>query len=334
VGDLISKTRDDDDGDDPRDTPPPIIYGEEIDKSSCPQRDGNHKKCVALLIDIAKNDNWRPGSLSDSKEFLEEMECDLDYVAPNFRAIPPKSYMVEKEIWSWSKMRFVKTKYWVNTSDQREAALVFNRRQMAQVFDAIDRHRAKLRAGAIMGIEMVYAHGSKGPQCGRLGPSIDWWSNSFPRKEFHQGNYDAAKGNVCIWHVVDFSCHSYRSARAVDELNNNGTTECSSQLSYGRPFHAGYEMDVAHASAQQGIGELSSNYGIAYLEDDINDVWEDEIDRRDDAGYDSTNAFTKMLPDLDTVANSAIIKTSVYVDLGYAMCVPPHRRSGPYWQGR
>ena len=328
---------DDDDGDDPRDTPPPVIYGEEIDDEKiCPQRDGKHKECIALLIDIMKHDNWRFGSINDSKEYLEEMECDIDYVAPTFRSVPPISYLVEKSIWDPDDLEFKTVIEKVDTSAQQKEARGYNQSQMKPVDEAIERHREKLRAGAILAIEMIYAHGSqpvKNAPCGKIGPVNDFWFLGKSRKEFHEQNYKAGKGKVCIWYVMDHSCKSYLSVRAVDELNNLGSTECSGEREFNPEFHAGYETDIVHACATDGTDSNKdcTNFEMTYLEDDINDVFEDEIARRDDADYGPGSAFKEMIPELGPANTNLITDTSTYIDNGYEMCVEPnHTRTGSY----
>ena len=187
-----------------------------------------------------------------------------------------------------------------------------------------------------MAVQMVYAHGSKdtsGENCGWLGPSIDFYTNGISRKYFHDANYRSAKDNVCIWHTVDASCYSWQTPRAVDELNNHGRTDCHMDTQNVRDLHAGYEMDIAQACAKQGWWEACTNYGIAYFEDDINDVWEDEVDRKEEAGYGPETAFTEMLPELRKAVQTNVLSFSTYADKGYEECVPPqHTRVGPYWK--
>ena len=190
-------------------------------KEDCPQRG---KGCVALLIDFRRHaPETEHGALTSVRRALSSINCDVDYVAPEFTSILDAA-----------KPEEIKKK---------------NDQQMIDIRRTISNHRKKLEEGKELAIEMVVGHGGGwNVGEGNFGDfgvhdggtttyGLTERGDSDTKAEagrgravlsrglFHAGNYKAAFKHVCRWFVWDATCSSGLTPRAVDTLNNTGKAE-------------------------------------------------------------------------------------------------------------
>jgi len=233
--------------------PPPAKTTETGD---CPQRG---KGCAALVVDYGR---WVKGEtdLAKTKLRLEQACGEVIYVAPEFKPVPQK-VMREVEYVDANGNKKTKETYTypaeypdeAHYAAAKKAARDHNEQQVKEIKDAQDAHHKRLREGAELAIEIINGHGdSEGDatnRCGTVGPSEGEKNFSIVRADFHAANYKAAKGNVCDWVVIDFSCYAGFTPDAVDHLNNAGKPLCKKPSGDDRSLHAGYEADIAMASS-------------------------------------------------------------------------------------
>jgi hypothetical protein len=221
---------------DPRDEPTPVPYGEEIDDGVCPQRGLG---CEALVVDFsyhveAEND------LRKTRDALVAAGCNVEYVTPILFPIPG-ARQIKKSTGTVT----------IQPDDHDVTHLsAHNQRELQAANEAIAGHRARVREGRDLALQIVNAHGSDNSFGG-----CGVWGVGFPsgfyldRTEFHQGNLDAARRNVCASTVEDLSCYAGLSTLAVDAYHNLGVAGCGLPRLNTQPLHAGYEHDVVLASS-------------------------------------------------------------------------------------
>ncbi len=296
--------------------------------SDCPQRD---KPCAALILDFSKAVWYEPDFQAISRK-LRQLQCDVDYVTPDFKVVP-EAYLIGVTVLG----KEIGKKVYPD-KDEVKAARDHNRSEWAKVWKAIGEHRAKLRGGLELGIEMFRGHGScsdvesnkcayeddRFHACGILATHHDS-GDYIDRCDFHQNNYKAANKNVCDWVVVDFSCYAGLTAKAIDELENRATATCSMSSTIDCPLHAGWEADMAltdsTADARSTNGDASDN--ASYIES----VLSEEVSTwvRENFWWGSINyqrLAGKLLKNADQCKGG-------YSDHGYAKDNPPaHTRTG------
>jgi outer membrane biosynthesis protein TonB len=227
--------------------PPPTQPTAEKD---CPQRG---KGCAALIIDFSSRFNEKD-DLKAMRNALEEIDCDVQYVDPEFRNANASVH-----------------------SEQRAAAREWNDKQMKWIREEINKHRKKLEEGRELAIEMITAHGGgwefdddPSSTFGVFGPHQLFRNNfnitergdsdkkqklgegraGLTRGLFHAGNYTAAKKHVCAWFVFDHSCYSGLTPRAIDTLNNTGHAAYTEKPKDDCDFHAAYEEDLGVSTSK------------------------------------------------------------------------------------
>jgi hypothetical protein len=290
-------------------TATPVVVGPPPEANECPQR---RKGCAALILDFLRNE--KPGhatgkayyfpDLDEIGNELHEMGCDVDEVAPTFVDVPAEK------------------KDDPENDEKIAAAHSHNDQQWLNVYDAMGLHRARLRAGKEIAIEMVASHGGESRQ---YSPCGNWASSatgalSLSRQHFHESNYADARHNVCDWFVADLSCFSGLTSRAIDELENFGTATCAKAPKIDCPLHAGWEADTSMGTS---IDATRVCYGSDVQREarKLRSAIDAQIHLNSPAiGYAS---LAKALKAIGTSANS------YYTDRGYAKDVPPeHQRKG------
>jgi hypothetical protein len=211
----------------------------EAAEEDCPQRG---RGCVALIVDFIKRSD-RKSHLDEVRNRLEQVNCEVDYVAPEFKEL--------------------------DESDKaaRAAAITHNNKEMAKVRSAVAAHRERLKEGVELAIEMINAHGDEANNedvgtFGIVGPHYAFRYGiedpslktgialaGLSRGLFHGGNYDALLRHACAWFVFDASCYSGLTARAVDTLENTGKAEYTLKPIDDCKPYAAYEQDVAVTTA-------------------------------------------------------------------------------------
>ena len=203
----------------PIDQPPSTqrIYGHDKGED-CPQRGMG---CTALIIDYFEAQEGfvdrrlgPPGVKPLANFFGTDLGCDVEYVTPVYKAIP-QPYRVKLENGTTTVQPY---------EDELKEVKEYNKEQYNRVTAAISRHRARIRSGTELAVEILNGHGSESPPaCGAVGHDE---GRSINRAEFHAGNYQAIYDNgnhhACGWFVADFSCYSGLTPEVVDELNNKG----------------------------------------------------------------------------------------------------------------
>jgi len=216
------------------DNPPPVgttPNGETAQKAEdCPQRG---KGCAALIVDFATFGGdqrliMRTTGFGILAAYLEAANCKVDYA---------------------------QFKYPQDGDAQAEKKLVA---EWKNVDDKIEQHRARVKKGVELAIEVLASHGDEQGagdlSCGQVGP----FGKGLSRAKFHKENYEAVNKNACGWLVADFSCSSGYTPYIVDELNNAGPHGdmgefCrSNKASPVCANHAAYDFDVALGTAQLG----------------------------------------------------------------------------------
>jgi len=241
---TLSTVVNDEDGDSPRDTPPPTIYGEEDGGDECPVKDDG---CEALLIDF-----FRHGAFYDKNMHTQTLiESKLKGLGCNVIAVYP-SYLRSPIFGSLFTGGGAQNKY-INRTNQTT---------LANINKAIDRHAKRLAAGKALGIQIVLGHGDNMG----WGVSFDapagpvWGTNpTVSRKSLHQKVYDAEfstdEFRVCGNIAMDFSCQSGYTAINIQSVNNTGSVSKAPAGTRDHTLHAGYDMDVGRGEAV--IGSVS-----------------------------------------------------------------------------
>jgi hypothetical protein len=212
--------------------------------------------CAALIIDFAKQ-TWTEADFEGVNTDIGKAGCATKYVTPKFRERPQAYWIEVSDVSDPQKLSpgggFYAPKKKIRvTPDPAAVAEVdkHNEGQWKEIADATEAHRATVRKGLELAIELINGHGGgfddgKGGTCGVVGTDIPGVYMS--RGPFHAGNYAAANKSVCSWLVGDFTCSSGWTPRAVDELNNTGADACRGKASraINCALHAGYESDVS-----------------------------------------------------------------------------------------
>lgn len=224
--------------DNPRDTPDPTMYGEELDDpTDCPQRgDG----CAALVIDFSHH-IYNEADSSRTASALGRVGCELHWVTPNFIRKPTVVTVVHGHA-RWQAV----TTHRPPTQAELETVMAYNSLEWAEIWSAVDEHRALLSSGREVGIQILHGHGGGsdfGP-CGAVGTEFDTGSY-IDRVDFNYRNYRAARRNVCSMIDEDRSCYSGFTPMVIEELNNGDQPNCSGDFTYNHERHAAYEHDIA-----------------------------------------------------------------------------------------
>ena len=249
-----------DHGDDPRDLPPPVIFGEEIEGQVCANAD---KGCVALVIDFDKA-TWYEDA-DHTLDALRGIRCNVAYAAPDFRRLP----QVGKWVVTRNGMQ-------VEVDDPVDLLAVtrvkeHNRAERKKVRDAIAAHRAALAGGANLALQVVTGHVSS-YRCGTWGPEFSTGTGWLGRASFHQGNWRAARGAVCNTMAMDWACYGGLTAKAIDAVNNSGVAQCQTPAPITHGWHAGFFSDRALSLASAST--TSSNGAVGSEDDELSEVIE------------------------------------------------------------
>lgn len=231
----------DGDGDDPRDAPPPTVWGEEIDAlDTCPQ-DG--KGCEALIIDFSKAKLFEFDS-DQTRHALKSVGCNVVHVAPSFTRVP-KPYT----IWRLTFSGFVKQTIQPSAASVARAKAT-NVKSWQKVRTGVATHRANVAKGRDLVYAHVNAHGSgSATYCGSWGPGFSTGAGTLRRDTFHWGNYLVARGKTCNAVAEDWSCYSGNTPKLINELNNTGLGKCVATVPDNHGFHAAFWGDLAASSA-------------------------------------------------------------------------------------
>jgi hypothetical protein len=226
-------------GDDPRDTPPPVIYGEEIDDLAvCPQKDDG---CEALVVDFLKYNDLIAADADQTRNAIIQTGCHVTYAAPRFRGVPKPLYFVD------AKGQRVESPVSI---DERNSVIAANAAAWTLLRQTIADHRTLVAEGRSLVYELVTGHGSK-VGCGSWGPGFST-NGMLGRTSFHRDNYRFGMGKVCHWVSEDRSCYAGRTAMAVESANNTGTVQCTTAPSIDHAWHGAFFGDMA-------IGSSSAN---------------------------------------------------------------------------
>jgi len=289
----------------------------QVASDDCPQRG---KGCIALIIDYSKQ-IWFEADFGGVNDDIGKAGCPTMYVTPELKPIP-KPYVIE--VFDYSDPQklspgggFYAPKKKVTVVPSRAAvaeATQHNEGQAKQIAVATEAHRAGVRQGVEMAIELIKGHGAgyneQGGTCGVVGPA-EIPGADISRGTFHAGNYAAANRNVCSWLVGDFSCSAGWTPRAIDELNNTGAAACTGRAgkTINCGLHAAYESDVSVAAST--ADESCSNLDVVRLRGDLV-----KMIQRAGGGFEA-----KLLPGMRTSFPSH------YSDRGWKYC-QPHTRNG------
>jgi hypothetical protein len=239
---------------------------------------------------------------------------------------------------------FTDTEVYKTQKTYRQEELRVNKHNEAQwkyIRQHLQDHRKKVaETGPELAIEMVIGHGGcgsaltenecegkgdyrwDGNACGVWGASF-YTDDSLDRAEFHAGNYKAANKNVCDWVVIDSSCFSGFTAKAVDELNNLQTARCDKAPADACANHAAWENDTALTTVSPG--KLSKWSDAQRLRGYIREILEEEafLLKRNGSVY-----YPRIAQKL---RSEGYTEKGCYSDRGYMMDVPPppdHVRQG------
>lgn len=287
-------------------TETPVVVAPPLEQVDCPQR---RSGCAALILDFMRHigGTYRFSDLDEIGNQLREMGCEVDEVAPAFMEVPA------------SKKNDPANDAKIAAADRH------NEEEMAKVDSEENTHRARLRAGKEVAIELVGYHGEGSAQNRPCGAWTESWiiGGEF-RDYFHLGNYDAANHHVCDWFVADLSCYSGLTPRAIDELENFGTATCVKAPQINCPLHAGWEADTAMGTSIDATRTCYDS-DTRKTSRELRRLLELQIGLNSPAkGYAS---LAKALKTFGLGANS------YYSDQGYAKDRPPqHERKG--YQGQ
>lgn len=271
-------------------TPLPIPHARATESKVCPQRGDGCAVLILELIQIDESpDEGEIKERKTEREGLEKLAaelnkvCSVDKVFADFKKVEGVHVGVaRRETIDGRTNRPIMHVQLDSDSDAVKAAERHNLEEWKKIRNAIETHRKRVRDLQEIAIEIVSAHGSRGAQgdekkntastCGNWGPGVEkgYYTpqeksltapNGSPtdyeeplfalwRDEFHEGNYAAAKGNVCDWNVYDFSCYSGQTPMAIDELENRGSSATCAQPSIVNcGMHAGWETDFARGTS-------------------------------------------------------------------------------------
>lgn len=291
----------------------------------CPER---HRGCVALLIDMLKNESLYqkyPGFKVDLAGRLDRAGCLVDYEQPDFQRYPAP-FKMEFSVGGTSvSLNFDPPDALYKQVDEHNAA------EWVKLTQAITDHRTAVAKGVELAIELLDAHGSgkwdvsffPEERCGHVGPGY-LLSRYLYRAEFHEGNYQAANKHVCGWFTADFSCFSGLTPKVVDELENLGTSTCKAASTLNCGNHAGWETDGSMASA------TSVQSCVFYTSGQQQKLIAQALDRQSARRGGRARAdtdFTGLIDDLNRIQRGG---TSFYADRGYAKDHPPRHAHAGY----
>ncbi|MCC2616830.1 dockerin type I repeat-containing protein [Aestuariibacter halophilus] len=296
----------DDDGDDPTDTPPPAIYGEEDEADECPVKDNG---CEALLIDF-----FRYGAFYDLDMRTHELiEPQLTALGCNVTAVYPR-YLRAPIFGSLFTGGGSQNTYINNT----------NIRTLEGIGQAIDRHARLLSQKRALGIQMVLGHGDRiGWGVSFSAPSGQTYSDNptVSRTSLHQRVYDAEFSDdeykVCGNVALDYSCQSGYTAINIQTLNNTGSASRTPATSTNHTLHAGYDMDVGRGEALIGDDDGSVREGV--LSDQVEKVsaaLEAEKTAREKENH-APPRYKRLRNRLQDYAKSYLSEYMYYVDGGF-----------------
>lgn len=266
--------------------PLPVPHAHATESKDCPQRGDGCAVLLLELIQIDESPGEeqieeRKKERKDLEKLAAELNkvCSVDQVFANFEKVEGVKITVpRRETIDGRTNRPIMRVQLDSDSDAVKAAEKHNLEEWKKIHDAIEKHRKKVKDLQEIAIEIVSAHGSRGANgdehghpgstCGNWGPGVEkgYYSPqeksltaptgsptnyeeplfALWRDEFHEGNYAAAKGNVCDWNVYDFSCYSGQTPMAIDELENRGgRATCAQPSIVNCGMHAGWELDFA-----------------------------------------------------------------------------------------
>ena len=304
-------------------------YSESLE---CPQR---YLGCEALIVDYSKA-VW---SVADMVTFdstaasLRLAGCRVDYETPRLKDTPHATVI-------WRPVgdpEFAGGGAFEKVVVPPDAAAVrevkdFNQGQKEKLSRAIRRHRAILKLGVELAIEMINGHGSGDDPCGFVGLA-DSIAFDIDRAEFHGGNYqaiyDGGNHNACQWFVVDATCESGLTPEAVDIENNTAAQIpiCKKEKpGPSCPLHAAYESDVAVGTTS---ATESCHQGTVFMRSWGLDRAVDSYlaDKNPIPGQPHKRRVSRLNEYLKDAASSF---ASIYTDGGYKFCNPLTRDG--YWE--
>jgi hypothetical protein len=258
-------------------------------------------------------------SVSSVADDLKGLGCQVTYIAPEYQPVPtaeviPPVYIMD-EAGHEHEVRPGRT---VEPDPKLvKEAVDFNAKQRRLIDAALATHRARIRQGAEVAIQVVRGHGgSVGGSCGTFGFQVDS-PQDLLRDDFHARNYSAVKGdvpgrsNVCRWFVADFSCASGLTPFAIDGLSNAGRATCWKKPAASCASRAAHDLTIAVGSAHGT--EICRQGGIALMKAGVRQM----VLQR-------TLAPARLPP---SVQNPQVVFPSRYSDGGLKIC-EPHVRQG------
>lgn len=280
--------------------------------SDCPQR-GNG--CEALVLDLSRH-IWDEFDIKDIKDELEEISCNVRYVAPKFMKVPKVS------LYKVLTFNGIETRIKKPDPNTIQKVKTYNKASTSKIKDALEGYYKDVAKGREVVILAVNAHGKarRGPfkktqgNCGAFNDETKAYSIS--RSMLYTNAYKATKHKTCSWMVIDFSCYAGATPKAIQELSNRGKCNCTG-TSHNKTNHVGYDFDVAYGSATDST--VTTNLAVKNKSDIIENLIQKEENRQKALGGESKRTnYQKFI--LDMSANLYAYGESGYLDFGYKIC--------------